>query len=197
MSSSGFLWLVQEVDPLPSSTASSGGTDDLAVLATYGSGTMLVRAGELVHDRSKGFMSGLTEEGLVHLESRPWWMTGENDNQNKKNSEHGSSSEPNQPPLPFGNSSSLDPSPARAESSSSNLPSTDSSIARGYKRLVPLACLSMHEHAFMVDHGIWGKAEYVRAWMNNLDWELVEKRMAKEDFGGAVGGGSSAGTVRF
>jgi len=29
----------------------------------------------------------------------------------------------------------------------------------------------------MVDHGVWGKEEYVKAWLRAVDWELVESRM--------------------
>lgn len=47
----------------------------------------------------------------------------------------------------------------------------------GFRRIVPLACLSLQEHAYMVDHGVWGKQEYVKAWLRAVDWEVIESRM--------------------
>lgn len=188
MSGSGYLWIVQEVDPAESISESASSSDNLAVLATYGSGTLLVQGGELVHDNSRGFLSGLTEEGLVHLESRPYWMTNTQTETDAASNGSSSSKDANQPSLPFPRlDTDASPSPSR---SASNSVEDDGRITRSYKRLLPLACLSLHEHAYMVDHGVWGKPEYVRGWMNNLDWDLVAKRMARDSAGSDGGQGA-------
>lgn len=39
-----------------------------------------------------------------------------------------------------------------------------------------LMVMDMWEHAFMTDYGI-KKADYIAAFMNNIDWEMVESRL--------------------
>ncbi|KAK0550070.1 hypothetical protein OC846_003827 [Tilletia horrida] len=43
----------------------------------------------------------------------------------------------------------------------------------GYE-LCPLLCLSVHEHAWMTDYGLWGKEEYLRQFWECVDWVLVQ-----------------------
>jgi hypothetical protein len=31
--------------------------------------------------------------------------------------------------------------------------------------------------AYMVDHGVWGKQDYIKAWLRAVDWEVVQSRM--------------------
>ena len=40
----------------------------------------------------------------------------------------------------------------------------------------PVVVLDLFEHAFMVDHGAGGRAEYVAAFLENVNWEVVEQR---------------------
>ena len=40
----------------------------------------------------------------------------------------------------------------------------------------PLLVLDVFEHAFMVDYGASGRAEYIAAFLKNVSWEVVEQR---------------------
>ncbi len=40
---------------------------------------------------------------------------------------------------------------------------------------VPLLIMDVFEHAFMLDYGL-NRAEYIKAFLNAIDWEVVEKR---------------------
>lgn len=41
----------------------------------------------------------------------------------------------------------------------------------------PLLVMDVWEHAYMVDHKAGGRADYIDAFMKNINWEVVEKRM--------------------
>ena len=41
--------------------------------------------------------------------------------------------------------------------------------------LLPLFCVSVHEHAWMTDYGVWGKEEYLRNFWSALDWAKVAR----------------------
>lgn len=152
MSSSGWIWLVQE--------ARSGATADegLAVIATYGSGTLLVHDNKPVDPTY--LRMGLDTSGYIHLEQRY------NDRL------------PQRPaPLPrqadlFGQGLAGDLFRPGQGSSASGL--------------YPLACLNLNEACYMHDHGVWGKEAYVKAWLRALDWNKVEKRMWKGAAGGSM-----------
>ncbi|CAD6935899.1 unnamed protein product [Tilletia controversa] len=40
--------------------------------------------------------------------------------------------------------------------------------------LFPLLCVSVHEHAWLGDYGLWGKEEYLRQYWECVDWKVVE-----------------------
>ena len=44
--------------------------------------------------------------------------------------------------------------------------------------IVPILVLDVYEHAYMVDFGI-DRGKYLETFMDNLDWGIVEKRLAK------------------
>jgi Fe-Mn family superoxide dismutase len=44
---------------------------------------------------------------------------------------------------------------------------------------VPLLVLDAWEHAYMVDWGAGGRGDYVGAFFKNVDWTLIEKRLAE------------------
>lgn len=181
MTSSGWLWLVQE---------RNGGTEDLAVVATYGAGTLLVQDGQPIRGRSaQDFRHmGLNDQGQVFQEDEA------------RTSPAAASSETSLGQRTF----STSPSTSAEEASSSRLrhhvtqPSAfgtgasqreGGAGARGGPRptnlltaaneLVPLACLSLHEHAFVPTHGVWGKRAYVETWLSALDWEKIDRRMVE------------------
>lgn len=41
--------------------------------------------------------------------------------------------------------------------------------------LYPLLCLSIHEHAWLEEYGIWGKEAYVTNFWNAVDWPKVQR----------------------
>jgi Fe-Mn family superoxide dismutase len=40
----------------------------------------------------------------------------------------------------------------------------------------PVLVMDVWEHAFMVDHGASGRKEYVEAFLENVNWDIVERR---------------------
>ncbi|KAF8313053.1 manganese and iron superoxide dismutase [Clavulina sp. PMI_390] len=42
-------------------------------------------------------------------------------------------------------------------------------------KLTPLFCLSVHEHAWLSDYGVWGKEEYLKNFWNVLNWGQVSQ----------------------
>lgn len=42
----------------------------------------------------------------------------------------------------------------------------------------PLLVMDVWEHAYMVDHKAGGRADYISAFMKNINWDVVEKRFA-------------------
>jgi len=40
----------------------------------------------------------------------------------------------------------------------------------------PVLVLDVFEHAFMVDHGAGGRDAYIAAFLENVNWEVVEQR---------------------
>lgn len=43
---------------------------------------------------------------------------------------------------------------------------------------IPLLIMDVFEHAFMIDYGL-NRAEYIKAFINAIDWHVVEERFAK------------------
>ena len=41
----------------------------------------------------------------------------------------------------------------------------------------PILVLDVWEHAYMVDHGAGGRADYIKAFFDNVNWDLVERRL--------------------
>lgn len=42
--------------------------------------------------------------------------------------------------------------------------------------IYPLFCISVHEHCWLFDHGIWGKEKYLKEFWTVVDWNQVVKR---------------------
>lgn len=42
--------------------------------------------------------------------------------------------------------------------------------------IYPLFCISVHEHCWLPDHGIWGKEKYLKEFWTVVDWNQVVKR---------------------
>jgi Fe-Mn family superoxide dismutase len=47
----------------------------------------------------------------------------------------------------------------------------------------PLLCLSLWEHAYVLDHGIAGRNAYINAFWNNIDWNVVQQRSTQTNNG--------------
>ncbi len=52
--------------------------------------------------------------------------------------------------------------------------------------LNPILALDVWEHAYMVDHGAGGRADYVEAFLRNVHWELVIERFDRSRRGEIV-----------
>jgi Fe-Mn family superoxide dismutase len=50
----------------------------------------------------------------------------------------------------------------------------------------PVVVLDVFEHAWMVDHGAGGRADYIAAFLENVNWEVVEQRHKDIKAGRAV-----------
>ncbi|KAJ5915807.1 hypothetical protein N7454_010948 [Penicillium verhagenii] len=46
-------------------------------------------------------------------------------------------------------------------------------LAPGGMDLQPILCVNTWEHAWMMDYGIAGKAEYLERWWNRINWDVV------------------------
>jgi Fe-Mn family superoxide dismutase len=44
---------------------------------------------------------------------------------------------------------------------------------------VPILVMDVWEHAYMVDYGAGGRAQYIKAFFGNVNWPIVEKRFAE------------------
>lgn len=42
----------------------------------------------------------------------------------------------------------------------------------------PLVVMDVFEHAYMVDHKAGGRADYIGAFTQNINWQVVEERFA-------------------
>ena len=142
MITSGWIWLVTDLQK------------NLAIIPTYGAGTVLVRAREQRTPRT-GAVIGDTgrPSPLAYSPS-------------------------------FRSPTSLNPIPPSSRSTSNNgkpttpgqtrsLGSYSGNLMHVGHSINPLFCISLHEHAWMMDYGLWGKEEYLKQFWNVLDWERV------------------------
>lgn len=44
----------------------------------------------------------------------------------------------------------------------------------------PILVMDVWEHAYMVDHGAGGRKEYVEAFLENVNWDVVERRFEEQ-----------------
>lgn len=172
MMSSGWLWLVTD------------GEGSLAVLPTFGSGTLLIRSRER--------LKYLDIPVLAHEEI----PTGRYGTPPTSRVSPAPSAHPTSSPVSGTTAASSPINPhtqSRAYSgngrellSSLYGEKTDSVLEtrrEQYKRgsnVYPLACVSLHEHAWMsAGLGVWGKEAYVSRWLSALNWEKVEQTYNK------------------
>lgn len=187
MINSGWVWLVCDENGY------------LEVVATFGAGTLLVRSrthmrtselpilGEPLESRYKGLSVGL---------KKSWGRQEQASTSNRSTNQTSSSTSPTSGQS--GSSSSELPSTGRRFYTSqsaldqlhlfSKVPLTPTSQAQLMDRaspevmgdiLTPLLCVSVHEHAWVPDYGIWGKEEYLKQYWTVVNWERVGSALTK------------------
>lgn len=198
MPTPGYVWLVQEL---------LGHQHKLAIKTTLGSGTILIPARqqgeqslafeeekvvdlpELPEERPMGVPGGRKAEPSVE---KPWEATPSESESTfvPPFSSEFDSGRPSRPSTSSASdssptsSSSSTSSPSDPTSTSSSKPVSSSSSVdpSGHvwrQILQPLACLSVHEHAYLQDYGFGGKEEYARAWLAAVDWNKVWMNTSK------------------
>ncbi|GJE84766.1 manganese and iron superoxide dismutase [Phanerochaete sordida] len=167
MFGSGWVWLVCD---------QSG---ELAVIPTFGAGTLLVRSQVPIQTHIKGTSTAVIgEEPII---GRPRGIPGVNPTgQPAASSPASGVSSQQHPPHP--------PTQTR-QFSSSALRANDSfrvaSLSDHANRpplgdtLFPLLCVSVHEHAWVsAGYGVWGKEEYMKRFWSVVNWEQVSRHYA-------------------
>jgi Fe-Mn family superoxide dismutase len=173
MFGTGYVWLVMD------------GVDNLAVVGTYGSGTVLVqgsvhRAKQIELDElaslSESDSSADSNAGIATSSSTS--ILGQTRSYHssavlksdfpQRAAQFDQMSKPNA----FQN---LLGSEGMGSSSRASVAPKSSDLER-FQSIHPLLCLSLHPHVYIPDYGIWGKEEYIRNFWRNVDWQLAYKR---------------------
>lgn len=154
MSSSGYVWLVRDQ------------AHNLGIVPTFGAGTVLV------HNRIQRGPEELQSLAAVD----PAEQARQAEEEAARQSESGSSRSVYSP--------GLEPRADRASSLGFNdsgssealrilgRVNSDTSAGQG---LSPLLCLSVYEHAWLPDWGIWGKETYLARFWEVVDWTKVQE----------------------
>ncbi|KAH8118496.1 Manganese/iron superoxide dismutase [Phellopilus nigrolimitatus] len=185
MSSSGWLWLVTD------------GHNRLAVIPTFGAGTLLVRSrvqmpeidqvpvAREVDAREASSSTSSTSDAFTHLRSGP--------SPTSPVSGISSSFPPLNPHTPSrsihvsgliaNGGYGLSFSPSVREPNALNAADVESARKAAHSlgsRIYPLLCLSVHEHAWMsAGLGVWGKEEYAKRFFSVLNWNKVSETFGK------------------
>ncbi|CAE6439320.1 unnamed protein product [Rhizoctonia solani] len=170
MSSSGWVWLVQDAN------------GSLGVVPTFGSGTVLVR--NRMH-RSPSFAPAVGES------SDPRHVPGSSTTPPPSTaSPLSGSTTPRSPLRPitdksrappvreFANGSSQSPGPAYSPGDINSIfgQTHITDFTKIGDILSPLFCISVHEHAWLSSgYGVWGKEPYLQKFWTVLDWGKVSK----------------------
>lgn len=171
MFGTGYVWLVMD------------GVDNLAVVGTYGSGTVLVQ-GSLDYAKAKELnaLAGSASKAGGEVSS------GSNSPSSAARDFKGraySTSAVAQADFPERRSrgqsltyTSDNMLRGVGESPNATAAAGRSHIER-FKSIHPLLCLSLHPHVYIPDYGVWGKEEYIRNFWGNVNWELCYRRYQK------------------
>ncbi|EKM59583.1 uncharacterized protein PHACADRAFT_250176 [Phanerochaete carnosa HHB-10118-sp] len=162
---SGWVWLVCDQ------------TGQLAVVPTFGAGTLLVRSQERLQARLKISDAVIGEAPIV---GRPRTIPGVKPSGQPAPSSPASGVSSQQPPV--------HPPTQTRQLSSSALSAFD---LPGFKAaglndkggrgplgdvLFPLLCISVHEHAWVsAGYGVWGKEEYMKRFWSVVNWKQVSE----------------------
>ncbi|OJA07681.1 hypothetical protein AZE42_01875 [Rhizopogon vesiculosus] len=172
MSGSGYIWLI---------TDSVG---NLAIQPTFAAGTLLVRS-RACTENPAGHHHEVLHEGRPRENPQPTHL-----NSGLGSTPTSPTSGMSQGPAP------LHPSaPVRTLHSSQRVHVHDGARSlfdqehigkafdpsgRGLRqlgeRIYPLFCVSIHEHCWLLDHGVWGKEKYMKELWSVLNWKKINDR---------------------
>ena len=163
-SSGAYVWLVTDQ------------RGNLGIVGTYAGGSLLVQANVQMKKGWSGLeVLGETKENILADELREGEGRPIKPSTNESAASSASLSKPSR------RSFSTTPSrPAFGDSSYANLANelnrTTISLSSDVgQQLHPLLCLSVHEHCYLLDYGVWGREEYVKNWWGFVDWKKVEE----------------------
>lgn len=131
--------------------------EGLGIVATFGTGTPLVQA-----RRQRG-----DQDDIIGAQPQPQPQKPTEEQQQQQSQPSGS--ETYQQML----NSSHQQQQRQSRSSSS--------AAAAAVEVNPLLCLSVQEHAWLLDHGIWGKEEYIKHFWSFVNWARVEQTLVSLD----------------
>lgn len=174
----GYVWLVMDT------------VDNLAVVGTYGAGTVLVQGsvqpskaselGALIGEESKA-RQPISSIGKTSTSAgSSTTSTSNSQSSHRSFSSSAASARMDGLVLP-------EQSINRTTSALSYLPkemgsNRNASVApprehmERFKSIHPLLCLSLHPHVYINDYGICGKEEYIRNFWGNVDWQRCQNR---------------------
>lgn len=169
MFGSGWVWLVCDK------------AGSLAVVPTFGTGTLLISSRERVQRRVE---PGLVIGEEVATKPRPV-IPGASASSPTSGASH--TLPPSHPPQTreFSLSAAARNGGMNYQAASildrgrpnSYMPSQPSDLAHG-EMLYPLLCLSVHEHAWVsAGYGVWGKEEYLRRFWSVVNWKQASKHL--------------------
>ena len=155
MAGSGYVWLVTDAKR------------NLAFVPTFASGTLLIRSGTGTVEPITAPVLG--EQPDVPVHPAP------------------TSSQPRGPTAPRAfHTCAVSSAGYRTHARSLYDPAATSLPLRGPQDsrdlttlgdyIYPLLCISVHEHCWLLDHGIWGKDQYLKEFWTVVDWDQVVKR---------------------
>lgn len=193
MMTSGWIWLVMDTGRR------------LAIVPTYGSGTVLVRSRQqmvprhlapsverLPNSRPGSLESTSGPSGSSRLTSssttssstppNPTSATHPFDRQGQTRKLGSNQNDTDKPAADslFDASGNVGPGSSSASNALANSgyslhPTTTGPLHHYGDKLSPLFCVSVHEHAWLHDYGVWGKEEYLTRFWNALDWGRVAR----------------------
>jgi len=171
MSGSGWVWLV------------AGANKELAVVATYGAGTVLVRSREekvTLNDLIGNDFSSNPRRATAPELSRYAIPPHIRQMQSPTSSPSSGTSLPdnsssNSPKLTRSMYRSRESSPLNSFGSHARNPKTEGTREKAGPGadLTPLLTCSVHERSWLYDHGIWGKEKYLTSFWEVVDWRKV------------------------
>lgn len=168
MSGSGYIWLITD----------AGG--NLAIQPTFAAGTLLVRSRACTENPAG--RHEVLHEGRFRDGPQPTHLnTGLGNTPTSPTSGMSQGLAPLNPSAPVRTLHSTPRNYIGARSIFDDAPEPEfDSSAKDLRKLgetiYPLFCVSIHEHCWLLDHGVWGKEKYMKEFWSVLDWEMVNKR---------------------